>query len=158
MLNGLSDRVRFVEASIGAQDLPSVSFVCDSTRGPLNVRQLAMEGLCDLVGNRVIEVLHCDAQGIEYGFLGSMKAAVAENRIRFLMLSTHHYTFSGSHTTHEDCLTRLKELGATVHVEHNLAESFSGDGLILTSFRPEDRLLNFPSITRNVAERSLFGT
>jgi hypothetical protein len=115
-----------------------------------------MKGVCDLAGDRVIELLHCDAQGIEYDLIRSMKEAIAAKRVRFLMLSTHHHTISGSRDTHEDCLALLKELGATIHAEHSLDESFSGDGLILASFFPEDRGLQFPAISRNVAERSLF--
>lgn len=155
-INGLAERIRFVEAWLGDEDLPSVAHHCESTGQPRSLPQLSMSGISDLAEGRVIEVLHCDTQGIEYGLIKSMKEAITAKRIRFLMLSTHHHSISRSRDTHRDCLSLLKDFGATVHAEHNIDESFSGDGLILASFFPEDRTLTFPPISKNVAERSLF--
>lgn len=75
-----------------------------------------------------------------------------------MVVSTHHSSISGSHTTHSDCLDELRELGATVLVEHSVEESFSGDGLIVASFYDCDKDLRFPDISRNRAENSLFGS
>jgi hypothetical protein len=76
--------------------------------------------------------------------------------VRFAVVSTHHVTISGSVTTHEDCVRALESLGAKVFVEHDVYESFSGDGLIVASFAAEDRSIVLPAISRNVRERSLF--
>ena len=97
-----------------------------------------------------------DIQGAELPFLKSIDKAVACERLRFIMVSTHHSSISGSSTTHPDCVETLRELGATILVEHDVVESFSGDGLILASTQPEDRDLWFPEISRNRAETSLF--
>jgi len=115
-----------------------------------------MNGLLTLTEGRSIEVLHMDIQGAEAPFLRSMRPAVAAGRVRFVVVSTHHVSISGSPTTHEDCLATLHALGATVFVEHDVFESFSGDGLIVASFAAGDRSITLPEISRNVRQRSLF--
>jgi len=80
------------------------------------------------------------------------------------VVSTHHQSVfsayqkssTGATTTHEDCVRALQSLGAKVFVDHNVYESFSGDGLIVASFAAEDRSIVLPAISRNVHERSLF--
>jgi hypothetical protein len=48
-------------------------------------------------------------------------------------------------------------MGGHVFCEHSVSESFSGDGLIVASFFSCDRGLEFPDISRNQPETSLFG-
>jgi hypothetical protein len=43
-----------------------------------------------------------------------------------------------------------------VFVDHDVYESYSGDGLIVASFAAEDRSIVLPAISRNVRGRSLF--
>jgi len=74
------------------------------------------------------------------------------------MVSTHHSSISGSTTTHPDCVEALRTLGANILVEHDVIESFSGDGMILASFYQEDAALKFPEVCRNWAQTSLFKT
>jgi hypothetical protein len=93
-----------------------------------------------------------------------MRRAVAERKVRFIVVSTHHESVfstyqkssTGSTTTHEDCVRALESLGAKVFVDHDVYESYSGDGLIVASFAAEDRSIVLPAISRNVRERSLF--
>jgi|GEM_PF-442329 len=125
---------------------------------------LDMDAVLARVDGRPIEVLHMDVQGAELPFIESMRRAVAERKVRFIMVSTHHESVfskyqkssTGSTTTHEDCVGALQSLGAKVFVDHNVDESFSGDGLIVASFAAEDRSIVLPAISRNVWERSLF--
>jgi hypothetical protein len=42
-------------------------------------------------------------------------------------------------------------------VEHTIDESFSGDGLIVASFRRNDANILLPLLSKNVPEKSLFG-
>jgi hypothetical protein len=115
-----------------------------------------MDALLSLAGGRPIEMLHLDVQGAELPFIQSMRRAVAERKVRFTVVSTHHESISGSATTHEDCVRALNSLGAKVFVDHDVYESYSGDGLIVASFAAEDRSIVLPEISRNVLARSLF--
>ena len=56
--------------------------------------------------------------------------ALAQRRIRILILSTHHHAVSGDPLTHQRCLRILLDAGAASLVaEHSVSESCSGDGL-----------------------------
>ena len=114
-----------------------------------------MAEVLKICGERPIELLHMDTQGAELPFISSMQHAVENQLIRFIMVSTHHSSISGS-TTHVDCVDAIRELGGCILVEHDIVESFSGDGMILASFMEIDRSLYFPEISRNKAETSLF--
>jgi hypothetical protein len=123
-----------------------------------------MDAVLARVDGRPIEMLHMDVQGAELPFIESMRRAVAERKVRFIVVSTHHEAVfsryqklsTGATTTHEDCVRALESLGAKVFVDHDVNESYSGDGLIVASFAAEDRSIVLPAISRNVRERSLF--
>ncbi|MCX7430768.1 MAG: hypothetical protein NTY17_07170 [Planctomycetia bacterium] len=151
-LNGRS--ATFVQAFVGS---------CSERSRVGRLECLDMDAVLARVDGRPIEVLHMDVQGAELPFIESMRRAVAERKVRFIVVSTHHEavfskyqkSVSGSATTHEECGRSLRSLGATVLVDHDVFESFSGDGLIVASFAPEDRSIVLPAISRNVRERSL---
>ncbi len=115
-----------------------------------------MTTLGDLVGDSMIEMLHMDVQGAELDFLRSIKNFKKRGQLRFVFVSTHHHLISGSRTTHDDCVSLLTDLGAVILVDHSIAESFSGDGLIVASFKVEDSTLKLPEISRNSVQNSLF--
>ena len=116
---------------------------------------LDMDALLARAGGAAIEMLHMDVQGVELPFIQSMRRAVEAARVRFCVVSTHHQSISGSPTTHQDCVAALTELGATVLAEHEVYESYSGDGLIVVSFESRDASIRMPAISRNVSEKSL---
>jgi methyltransferase FkbM-like protein len=155
-LNGATDRIRFIEAWAGGEFRASHSALCESTGELRTLPCLDMKAVIAALDDRPIELLHMDAQGAELGFLRSMQGAVEGGKVRFVMVSTHHASISGSLSTHADCLAALRALGAVVLLEFDVSQSFSGDGLIAASFREEDRSLEMPSITRNRREFSLF--
>jgi hypothetical protein len=144
-LNGRT--ATFIQALVGGAAAPSHD-------GRLEC--LDMDAVLKRAGNRPIEVLHMDVQGAELPFIRSMGRAVADRLVRFAVVSTHHESISGSVTTHDDCVRAIQSLGAKVFVEHDVYESYSGDGLIVASFAAEDRSIVMPDISRNVRERSLF--
>ena len=152
-LNGRT--ATFVQAFVGS---------CSERSRVGRLECLDMDAVLARVDGRPIEVLHMDVQGAELPFIESMRRAVAERKVRFIVVSTHHESVfsnyqkssTGSTTTHEDCVGALQSLGAKVFVDHNVYESFSGDGLIVASFAAEDRSIVLPAISRNVRERSLF--
>jgi hypothetical protein len=50
----------------------------------------------------------------------------------------------------------LRDFGGTILAEHDVHESFSGDGLIAAYFGPEPLEWNEPPISRNKYSTSLF--
>jgi FkbM family methyltransferase len=155
-LNGNVERVRFIEAWVGGESLESHAAPTETSAEPRALPMLDASSLLAHCGSADIELLHLDVQGAELPFLRSLGTAGARDRLRFIMVSTHHSSISGSSTTHVDCVETLRGLGAVILVEHDVIESYSGDGLILASVRAEDRDLWFPEISRNRAQTSLF--
>lgn len=155
-LNNTSDRVNFINAWVGGENLASHSAVGESTGQSTDLPMLNYPALLEKVNGACIELLHVDTQGAELPLLQSITTNPDERQLRFVVVSTHHSSISGSSTTHQDCIDALHGLGATVLVEHDVVESFSGDGLIVASLFPEDKNLRFPAISRNRARTSLF--
>lgn len=157
-LNGTGARIRFGQAWVGGEAKAIHVAPGDSSLEPLSLPMLDFAAVQALCPQAPIEVLHMDIQGAELPFLQSLPREGVHEALRFVMLSTHHSSISGSPTTHEDCLALLRARGAHVLVEHDVIQSYSGDGLILASFYAEDAALAFPPISRNQAATSLFQT
>jgi hypothetical protein len=87
-----------------------------------------------------------------HGAVESLK----RGKIRFLVLSTHHHSISGDPLTHAKCLDFVRTHGGRVLVEHDIHESFSGDGLIVATFDPLDQSIPPIRVSRNHAANSLF--
>lgn len=153
-LNGLEGRIQFHEAWVSDRTDP-ITLKVESTREARTLPGLNMGALLDLGNQMPIELLHIDTQGAETPFLSSIEPAHA-SMLRFLVVSTHHRSISGEQDTHGRCLDLLRALGAHVLIEHDVQESFSGDGLIVASMIESDLAIAFPPISRNVAARSLF--
>lgn len=115
----------------------------------------SIDALVDQLDISYIDILHCDAQGIELEVLLGAERTIAANRLRFVVISTHHHQICGDPLLHHRCLEHLNNLGAQVIAEHSVAESYSGDGLIVASLSPADRGFTVP-ISRNVPSTSLF--
>lgn len=154
-LNGR--RATWIRACLGGTPAASMPFRQASDGTTVDIPCHAMDSLLDEIGWRPIEMLHLDGQGVELPFLKSLDQAVDRTLLRFVMVSTHHASISGSPTTHADCLRQLESLGAVILCEHGVEESFSGDGMIAASFDPADASLVIPTISRNTPEGSLFG-
>ena len=103
-----------------------------------------------------IDLLFVDIQGYEYKMLEGCKKSIKDGKIRFLFISTHHHLISNDPLTHQRCMAFLKEYNAHFIVSHSVAESYSGDGLIVASFWEEDRQIKEIEISRNYPSNSLF--
>jgi hypothetical protein len=134
---------RFLQAFVGSE-APAGDIPCHD-----------MAAVVRLLDGRPIELLHMDVQGAELSFLRSMARVRVREAVRFLVVSTHHASISGSATTHEDCLREIRELGGFVLAEHDVLESHSGDGLIVASFASADAGIALPAFSR--ASRELGG-
>lgn len=146
-----------INACIGELYLPSVTIRRESDQKTVDVPCHNLESLLEVLEGRPIELLHIDAQGAELPFLSSASGAIERGLVRFLIVSTHHESISGSPYTHQDCLQEILAMGGTILTEHSVEESFSGDGLIAASFLKCDRGLCLPKMSVNRAEDSLFG-
>lgn len=154
-LNG--NRAEIVTGCAGASE-GIVELFAETEQRSIEVPCFNAAAIDRLTNQQPIEMLHLDVQGAETAFLESLGAFPDRSRLRFVFVSTHHALISGSPTTHADCLGTLRELGAVILTEHSIGESFSGDGLIVASFRAEDAAIPLPPISRNSPEQSLFRT
>lgn len=153
-LNGRS--ATWIHACVGRAYAEAVAMRRESDGITVSLPCHSFDSLLDRIGRRPIEMLHMDCQGAELPLLQSLDRAVREGLLRFVVVSTHHPLISGSPTTHQDCLRQLEALGATILCEHQVEESFSGDGLIAASFDPADAAIAMPAISRNTPSLSLF--
>jgi FkbM family methyltransferase len=153
-LNGAEGR--FVRAAVGPAHGEVAPFACESDGVLRDTERVTIDGLMAREGLERVDFLLCDTQGAELVALDGAATALAERRLRFLVVSTHHHSISGDPVIHRRCLERLEAAGAHVIAEHTVRESCSGDGLIVASLDPRDRDLEVP-ITHARAKDSLFG-
>lgn len=102
-----------------------------------------------------VNILHIDTQGAEFSVLKGAQEAIKNKKIRFVVLSTHSYEICGDPLIHQRCLAWLQAKGAQIICEHDVHESFSGDGLIVASFSTKDTGWT-ETISRNRYSTSLF--
>ena len=110
----------------------------------------------DVVGVDRVALVLADIQGAESALLTGAREAFAEGRVRFVVVSTHHHSISGSPLTHQHARETLTARGAHVIVEHSVGESFSGDGLVAASFDERDCDMRI-EVSRARHVDSLFG-
>jgi FkbM family methyltransferase len=155
-LNSMKNRMVFHSFWIGGDNLSAFTNVAESVNEKITLPCVNMEGLLSLTNSQPIEILHLDIQGAETSFLKSIGPHCKAGRVRFIVVSTHHSSISGSKTTHRDCIDALKEAGCNILIEHNIQESFSGDGLIVGSFLSQDLKIQISPISRNTPGNSMF--
>lgn len=125
--------IEFVSGSIGLVSSPCVKFKVND-RYYINVRQYSVPELLELKKIGTLDILHCDAQGVELDVILSCADLFRNQKIRFCVISTHHHNISHDPLTHQRCLAAVEALGGQIIVEHDVNESFSGDGLIVAQF------------------------
>ena len=144
-LNGR--QAEFHNAALGGEYLPRVSFPTGPGNIPAEIEMLDMPALAARLRGRPVEMLHMDMQGAELPFLRSLRRA--DVAVRFVMVSTHHKSITGSSATHDDCCAELRSQGAVILAEHGVLESYSGDGLVAASFDPRDAAIELPEMSRH---------
>lgn len=154
-INGLDDRITFLQGAIGAQPGATFQFQAESDGRPYEVAQYDLESLMQSTGLEHIDLALVDVQGAETVLLNRGLGDFAALRVRFMIVSTHHVSISGDPLTHQQALNLLKSVGAHIIAEHSVPESFSGDGLIAVSFDARDADLTVP-ITFARSKDSLF--
>jgi FkbM family methyltransferase len=151
-LNGMAGE--FIEAAVGTHN-GCVPFHCESDSMERTVKTVSVDGLANELSLQRIHLLHADVQGAEQTMLMGAEEIIRQGRLDWLFLSTHHHSISGDPLTHQRCLAWLKDHGATIIAEHSVAESFSGDGLIVARFGGPAPM-EFPALSRNAPSRSFF--
>ena len=146
----------FINAAVGRYGNQDFTYVSEFDGGIQQVHTIDFAGILNAANDEFIELIHMDIQGAELPFLESMENMNAAEKIRFIFISTHHETISGSLTTHHDCISKLINLGAIILMQHSIEESFSGDGLIVASFKKTDSEIHLPSISKNIDCKHLF--
>jgi FkbM family methyltransferase len=153
-LNGVAGE--FIQASVGRANAPPTPFFCESDNAHRDVPQVGVDDLMRDTGLPRVDLLLADIQGAELEMLRGAAASIARGGVRFVFLSTHHHAISGDPLTHQKCVEFVRKHGGHILVEHNVTESFSGDGLIAASFDPADRGLPPIHVSRNWPSNSLF--
>lgn len=139
----------FHQSAAGSKDGVVIDFVQDSNPNEtIQVPIRSVESLCREHNVKKLDILHIDAQGIELDALEGARPLIEAGRLRFVVISTHHYIYSGDPLTHQKCERFIKDHGGHIIASHDILESFSGDGLIVASFDRKDK--NFTvTISRN---------
>jgi FkbM family methyltransferase len=153
-INGLSEQISFVHGLSSMHSAESMNIQTESGQ------QLQLPGytLVNLLARAEvarIEIAHCDAQGAESHVVDQMIELGKRGQLRFAIVSTHAYEITGDPLTHQTCLQRLEAAGAHIIAEHDVHESYSGDGLIAASFRSEDQDLTI-ELSHNRYSTTLF--
>jgi FkbM family methyltransferase len=153
-LNSLE--AKWIRGFAGRSYTPSASFRQESNQQLVEIPCHNFSSLMQEAGVGPVELLHIDAQGAELPFLESLRDSDLYRQVRFVVVSTHHESISGSPKTQGECLKVIQGLGGRILEKHSADESFSGDGLIVASFDPGDRNFKLPTISRNIGGKSLF--
>lgn len=152
-LNGLD--IEFHQGSIGAEALSEHNFQSEAS-GLIKVPQFTVSQILHECRIGQLDLLHCDAQGAETAVIRSCMGLLKARRIRFCVISTHSHHISGDPLTHQRCLTLLKQAGGQILAEHDVHESFSGDGLIAAYFGERPLAWVPPKLSYNRYSTSLF--
>jgi hypothetical protein len=153
-INGLNDQISFVHglSSVNSTELMPIQ---TESGQQLQLRGYSLADLLAKAQSTGIEIAHCDAQGAESHVVDQMIELGKQGQLRFAIISTHAYEITGDPLTHQTCLQKLQTAGAHIIAEHDVHESYSGDGLIAASFRSEDRNLTV-ELSHNRYSTTLF--
>jgi len=146
----------FFNAAVGKESKDSMPFLCESDNVTRQIPIISVDDFVVREKIETVELLLCDIQGFELEMLQGATRCLEQGRIRFVVLSTHHHLISKDPLTHQKCRGFIQEHGGLILVEHNISDSYSGDGLIVASFRPEDRNIPGIEVSRNDPAHSLF--
>lgn len=145
----------FIPAYVGAHPAPPAPFPTEAS-GMVELPCVSVTSLLAEHGIARLDLLHCDAQGVEFTVVESCLELAAAGRLDWLVISTHTHHISHDPLTHQRCLAALRQAGASILAEHDVQESFSGDGLIVARFGPVPGDWSAPRLSFNRYGESLF--
>jgi FkbM family methyltransferase len=130
-------------------------FYCETAGEWREIASKSVDTICAEQNIEFLDVLHIDIQGFELNALVGAQKMIAQKRVRFVCVSTHHHCISADPLTHQRCVHWLEKTGAHIVCEHSVLESFSGDGMIVASYAPEDSMWKV-DVSRARASNNLF--
>jgi FkbM family methyltransferase len=146
---------QFVQAFVGRRSAPPSKFkTVDS--GEIELPCVSLPDLVESHGIEYVDLLHCDTQGSELDILESCQDLAAAGRLGWTVVSTHSHHITRDPLTHQRCLALLAGAGAAILAEHDVQESFSGDGLIVAKFGSIPKRWQTPKLSYNRYSESLF--
>lgn len=146
----------FFNAAIGNKTIASALVLCESDNVKRPMPLITVDDFCLREGIKYVDLLLCDIQGFELEMLQGATKGFEQGMFRFMVISTHHHSISNDPLIHHKCLAFLRERGAHILAEHNISESYSGDGLIVASLDHHDRNLPVIEVSRNYSRARLF--
>jgi FkbM family methyltransferase len=152
-LNGLT--ATFIQGCLGGAATPPTPFKTEES-GEILVPRFTVPLLMQIHGIDRLDILHCDTQGAELDMLRSCEEMFDRRRIQFLFVSTHDFRVTGDPLTHQRCLAVILNCGGQIIAEHDVQESYSGDGLIVAYFGDDRRAGERIPVSRNRCSESMF--
>lgn len=133
--------INFIQSAAGSADNKRVVFRPDSSdyNGDVDTIVRTVDGISKEYKIKELSLLHIDVQGSELDALNGAIDMIKSKSVRFLFVSTHHYSISGVPSIHLDCIDWIIKQDGYIITEHNVTESYSGDGLIVASFNEKDK-------------------
>lgn len=150
-----SGSVEIMQGFVGSGNGGMTPFQTENC-GLLTMPHISVPSLMRQRNIDTLDILHCDTQGQELAVLEDCGALLSAGRIRFAFISTHTHHISGDPLMHERCLAYVRALGGRILVEHDVLESFSGDGLIVAYFGREPINWQPMALSYNRYSTSLF--
>lgn len=147
---------QFLQAVVGESPGEMLEFTSETDGSVHLVKQYNLQMLMDLAGFDHVDLLMCDIQGGEDFFFAQSLELLKSGKVRFAIISTHHFRISNNPLTHQHLLALLTEMGAHIIAEHTVGESYSGDGLIAVAFDEADFDLHVHTSVARQGD-SLFG-
>ena len=145
----------FIQAFVGGHTAPPAPFLTESQE-VVELPCVTVPHIMATYGIECLDLLHCDAQGVELAVIESCLDLAVAGRLEWLVVSTHTHHISNDPLTHQRCLASLRRAGATILAEHDVQELFSGDGLIVAKFGTEPTYWRAPRLSYNRYSYSLF--
>jgi FkbM family methyltransferase len=98
-LNGSEGR--FIQGAIGLPDGGVAPLASESDGVLRDTPLITLDGLMEREGLARVDLLLSDVQGAEVDLLAGAARALAERRVRFWVVSTHHHRITGDPLTHQ---------------------------------------------------------
>jgi len=92
---------------------------------PYDAPTVSVDWLAEKFGLTHLNLLHSDIQGYELQMLKGAGKMLRERRVDYIFVSTH------SEELHDNCRAFLEKHDYPIIADHNLAESYSVDGLLV---------------------------
>lgn len=127
------ENIIFYNAAAGSNDGKIIDFDTED-KETIKIPVRTVDSLLEEQQVKRLDILHMDIQGAELSALSGATKSIKGAKVRFIFVSTHHYLISGDPLTHQKCLDFIIKHGGHIIAEHTVAESCSGDGLIVASF------------------------